>query len=323
MPLPSVEACKPLSPHAMKFTLRQLEIFVAVANAGSVSRAAEQLALSQSAASTALGELERAYEQILFDRVGKRLVLNDTGQWLLPRALELLARAHELEEQLGTDQSIGNLRLGASLTIGNYLATLLVADFLQQHPASRVQLVVQNSATIIEQVARYELDLGLIEGDMSHPDVVVTPWLQDELVVFAAPEHPLAKKKSVSLAQVLQENWILREAGSGTRSTFERALGPRRSELKVRLELEHTEAIKRAVEAGLGLSCISRLALRDAFRRGSLVPIRLPELQLQRQFYMVQHKNKYLTSGIRSLMAHIRDGVAAESTAEIELPVIP
>ena len=307
----------------MKFTLRQLEIFVVVANAGSVSRAAEQLALSQSAASTALGELERAYDQTLFDRVGKKLVLNDTGQWLLPRALELLARAHELEAELGTDQSIGNLRLGASLTIGNYLATLLVADFLQQHPASRVQLVVQNSATIIQQVAHYELDLGLIEGDMSHPDVVTTPWLEDELVVFAAPGHPLTKKRSVTLEQVLQENWILREAGSGTRSTFERALGARRSELKVRLELEHTEAIKRAVEAGLGLSCISRLALRDAFRRGSLVPIRLPELQLQRQFYMVQQKNKYLTSGIRSLMAHIREGVASASTADIELPLIP
>ena len=307
----------------MKFTLRQLEIFVAVANAGSVSRAAEQLALSQSAASTALGELERAYEQTLFDRVGKKLVLNDTGQWLLPRALELLARAHELEAELGTDQSIGNLRLGASLTIGNYLATLLVADFLQQHPASRVHLVVHNSAKIIQQVAHYELDLGLIEGDMSHPDVEATPWLEDELVVFAAPDHPLARKKTVTLEQVLQENWILREAGSGTRSTLERALGARRSALKVRLELEHTEAIKRAVEAGLGLSCISRLALRDAFRRGSLVPIRLPELQLQRQFYMVQHKNKYLTSGIRSLVAHIRAGVAAANTADIALPLIP
>ena len=121
----------------MKFTLRQLEIFVAVANAGSVSRAAEQLSLSQSAASTALGELERAYDQTLFDRVGKKLVLNDTGQWLLPRALELLARAHELEAELGTDQRIGNLRLGASLTIGNYLATLLVADFLQQHKSAQ------------------------------------------------------------------------------------------------------------------------------------------------------------------------------------------
>lgn len=306
----------------MKFTLRQLEIFVAVAHAGSVSRAAEQLSLSQSAASTALGELERAYDQTLFDRMGKKLVLNDTGHWLLSRALEILDRAAELERQLGTDESIGNLRLGASLTIGNYLATLLVADFLQQHPSSRVQLAVHNSASIIEQVARYELDLGLIEGDMSHPDVVVLPWLKDELVVFAAPNHPLAGKKRVTLAQAFKENWILREPGSGTRSTFERALGEHRSELKVRLELEHTEAIKRAVEAGLGLGCISRLALRDAFRRGSLAPIALPELQLQRQFYMVHQKNKYLTSGIRSLMQHIREGVATDGNAEINLPSV-
>lgn len=307
----------------MKFTLRQIEIFVAVANAGSVSRAAGGLSLSQSAASTALGELERAYDQPLFDRVGKKLILNDTGQWLLPRALEMMDRARELESGLSTDQSIGHLRLGASLTIGNYLATLLVADFLQQHPMSRVQLAVHNSASIIEQVANYALDLGLIEGDMSHPDVKVTPWLEDELVVFAAPDHPLAKKRQVTLVQALQENWILREAGSGTRATLERALGTHRAELNVRLELEHTEAIKRAVEAGLGLGCISRLALRDAFRRGSLAPIRLPELQLQRQFYIVQHKHKYFTRGMQSLLEHIREGVRARHTADLELPLIP
>ena len=292
----------------MKFTLRQLQIFVAVAHAGSVSRAAEQLSLSQSAASTALGELERAYDQILFDRMGKKLVLNDTGQWLLPRALEILDRASELEQQLGTDQSIGNLRLGASLTIGNYLATLLVADFLLQYPSSRVQLVVSNSATIVQQVARYELDLGLIEGDMSHPDLVATRWRGDELVVFSPPDHPFAGRNQVSLAQALGEQWILREPGSGTRATFERALGEHRTRLKVRLELEHTEAIKRAVEAGLGLGCVSRLALQDAFSQGTLVPLDMPELELRRQFYLIHHKQKYLTSGVRSLMRHILEG---------------
>jgi DNA-binding transcriptional LysR family regulator len=307
----------------MKFTLRQLEIFVAVAHAGSVSRAAEQLALSQSAASTAINELERSYDCLLFDRAGKRLLLNDTGQWLLSKALELLARAHELEKQLDPDRCMGNLRLGASLTIGNYLATFLVASFLPQHPTTRVQLIVQNSATVIEQVARYELDLGLIEGDISHSDIEITPWLKDELVVFAAPSHPLAKKKRVTLQQVLQENWILRETGSGTRSTFDRALGAHLNELKVRLELEHTEAIKRAVEAGLGLSCISRLTLRDEFRRGSLVPIHLPELKLQRQFYIVRRKDKYQTMCARHLMAHIRDSVAADNTADIELSFAP
>lgn len=294
----------------MRLTLRQLEIFVAVAQSGSVSRAAEVLSLSQSAASTALGELERAYDQVLFDRLGKRLLLNDTGQWLLPRALEVLDRTRELEAGLGSEESIGHLRLGASLTIGNYLATLLVADFLQQYPSSRVQLGVHNSATIMQQVVNYELDLGLIEGDMSHPDVVVTPWREDELVVFAAPDHPLARKRKPTLQQALAADWILREPGSGTRAAFERALGAQGAGLHVRLALEHTEAIKGAVAAGLGLGCVSRLAVQDAFEYGSLVPLSFPELALQRQFYLIHHRHKYLSSGVRRLMQHIQESPA-------------
>lgn len=308
----------------MRFTLRQLEIFVAVAQTGSASRAAERLALSQSATSTALAELEKAYSQVLFDRVGKSLRLNDTGQWLLARATEILDRSQELEDALSNQAAIGPLRLGASLTIGNYLATLFVADFLQRHPASRVQLAVHNSNDIVTEVSRFELDLGLVEGDLQHPDVIAEPWLRDELVVFASPQHPLATKKNLRRADVLEQDWILRETGSGTRSTVEHAFGEDRLRLKVRLELEHTEAIKRAVEAGLGLGCISRLALRDAFRRGSLVPLRVRDLDLRRAFYLVRHRDKYVSGGLATLIQHIRAFTGnATSTDDIQLAPVP
>ncbi len=308
----------------MRFTLRQLEIFVAIAQTGSASRAAERLALSQSATSTALAELEKAYSQVLFDRVGKTLRLNDTGQWLLGRATEILDRAQELEDTLSTQTAVGPLRLGASLTIGNYLATLFVADFLKRHAASRVQLAVHNSTDIVGAVARFELDLGLVEGEVQHPDVVAEPWLRDELVVFAAPDHPLAGKAHVSRAEVLACDWILREPGSGTRATLDHAFGGERQRLRVRLELEHTEAIKRAVEAGLGLGCISRLALRDAFRRGSLVPLPVQALDLGRAFYLVRHQNKYVSGGLATLIEHIRAFTGeARSTDELKLAAIP
>lgn len=304
----------------MRFTLRQLEIFVAVAQSGSASRAAERLALSQSATSTALAELEKAYSQVLFDRVGKTLRLNDTGQWLLGRATELLDRAQELEDTLSTQSAVGPLRLGASLTIGNYLATLFVADFLKRHVSSRVQLAVHNSSDIVAAVARFELDLGLVEGEVQHPEVVAEPWLSDELVVFAAPDHPLAGRAEVSRAEVLACDWILREPGSGTRATLDHAFGSERQQLRVRLELEHTEAIKRAVEAGLGLGCVSRLALRDAFRRGSLVPLPVQGLDLGRAFYLVRHQNKYVTGGLATLIEHIRAFTGnARSTDELAL----
>lgn len=308
----------------MRFTIRQLEIFVAVAQTGSASRAAERLALSQSATSTALAELEKAYSQVLFDRVGKSLRLNDTGHWLLSRAMEILDRAHELEDALGKQTAIGPLRLGASLTIGNYLATLFVANFLKQHADSRVQLVVHNSSDIVSAVARFELDLGLVEGDIQHPEVVAEPWLRDELVVFAAPEHPLAGRTQIRREEVLACDWILREPGSGTRSTVEHAFGADRQNLKVRLELEHTEAIKRAVEAGLGLGCISRLALRDAFRRGSLVPLPVTDLDLRRSFYLVRHRHKYVSGGLAALIEHIRAFTGdARTTDDIALAPVP
>lgn len=286
----------------MKYSLRQLEIFVAISRTESVSRAAEVLSLSQSATSTALSELERQFDLQLFDRVGKSLRINETGQQLLPRAVELLDRAKEIENLLQGHAGFGYMKIGATLTVGNYLATILVARFLQEHPESRIQLQVHNTSTIVQQIANHELDLGLLEGDCNHPDIAVERWIADELVVFCAPSHPLANQRKVSMSELLQQHWILREQGSGTRATFDRAFHSHHAALNIRLELEHTEAIKRAVESGLGVGCISRLALKDAFRRGSLVPLVTPSLDLSRYFYFLWHKQKYQTTGIQAFL---------------------
>ena len=308
----------------MKFTLRQIAVFVAVARHESVSRAARALALSQSATSTALGELERQYDTQLFDRLGKTLRLNELGQSMLPRAVELIERADGIESMLEGRTGYGRLRIGATLTIGNYLATLIVADFLKRHPEGSAQLQVHNTATIIEQVARYELDLGLIEGNCRHPDLTVEPWVEDELVVFCAPTHPLARRGTARPEELASESWIVREVGSGTRETLDRALHHHHWTLNVRLELEHTEAIKRAVEFGLGIGCISRLALREAFRRGSLVAIETPELDLRRYFHFLWHKKKFQTTGMREFVALCRAMTAgATRSDEIEWPFIP
>ncbi|MDQ7988256.1 MAG: LysR family transcriptional regulator [Candidatus Dactylopiibacterium sp.] len=308
----------------MRLTLRQVEVFSAVARHQSVSRAAEELAMSQSATSTALGELERAYDHALFDRVGKSLRLNEIGAMLLPAAVELLDQAAQIENLLEGRAGFGLLRIGATLTIGNYLATLIVGQHLQRHPESRVELQVHNSARIIQQIANFELDLGLVEGDCSHRDLVVTPWINDELAVFCAPGHRLAGHGPVPLAELARESWIMREQGSGTRQALEYALAPHQFRPDVRLELEHTEAIKRAVESGLGIGCISRLALREASRRGSLVLLEVPELNLRRRFNFVWHARKYQTPGLRAFLDECHAFTAgARRSDEIELPYIP
>lgn len=307
----------------MKYTLRQLQVFVAVARTGSVSRAADEVALSQSATSTALSEFERQFDCRLFERVGKTLRINPLGEQLLPKAVEVLDRAAEIEALLEGRTGLGSLRIGATLTIGNYLATLIVASFLQRHGEARVRLTVHNTATIVEQVAGYEIDLGLIEGSCHHPALEAHPWVEDELVVFASPTHPLVRRRLVTIEELMRERWIMREHGSGTREVFEQALRPYRVEPSIRLELEHTEAIKRAVESGLGLGCISRLALKEAFRRGSLAPIRTPCLDLRRSFQFLWHKDKYQTSTLREFLAACRAMSAGARRSDlIDLPYI-
>ncbi len=282
----------------MRFTLRQLDVFLETARAGNISRAAEQLNISQSAASSSLKELERQYDMALFDRVGKRLMLNDLGRAIRPRAEALLDQAKDLEQDLMQKSDLGSLKVGATMTIGNYLAVGILTDYRRQHPDAEVSLEVANTATVVEKVANFELDVGMIEGELNHPDLQLIPWKEDELVIMCAPDHPWAGKPWLSDEDLVEADWILREEGSGTRQAFDRAMHGLLSRLKSPLELQHTEAIKRAVEAGMGLGCLSRLTLQDAFARGSLVPLPLPNRPMDREFYLVLHRRKFRSRAI-------------------------
>lgn len=282
----------------MKYTLRQLQVFLAAAHSQNITRAAEELAMSQSAASGALRELEAHFDIQLFDRVGKRLQLNELGRLLQPRVEALLAQALELETALLQHAEAGPLKVGATLSIGNYLAVGIMARYMVDHPDARVTLDVENTATIADKVRNFELDIGLIEGEVQHADLEVLPWREDELVVFCAASHPLARYQELSDEQLLAVPWILREAGSGTRQAFDRALHGLMPQLHILLELQHTEAIKRAVQAGLGIGCLSRVTLEDAFGRGDLVPLPVPGRDFRRLFYFVMHRQKYRSAGL-------------------------
>lgn len=304
----------------MRYSLRQLEVFAAIGQYGAVSEAAERLSMSQSAASTSLSELERQFDCKLFDRNGKRLRLNETGRLLLPKARELLDRASEVEAILAGGTTFGPLRVGATLTIGNYLGTLLVGEFMGRYPGSRVMLEVSNTTRIAERVKDFELDLGLIEGECDDPELEMTDWVADELTVFSAPDHPLAKRRQLNMNHVLDEWWIVREPGSGTRQTLDRAMKRWQARWRIRLELEHTEAIMHAVQAGLGVGCVSRLALKESFRRGSLIELKLKEIDLRRKFHFLLHKEKYRTPGMLAFLALCRE-VSANAARSDEIVV--
>lgn len=277
----------------MKFSLRQLEVFLATAHLESISEAARSLHMSQSAASESLKSLEDTYDIQLFDRIGKRLKLNSLGIKIQEHAENLIAHAKSLENSLRTQDESGELKIGATLSIGNYLAINILADFKEAYPKVRTHLEVDNTSHIVRKILNYELDIGLIEGEIAHPDLDVTEWREDELVVFCSPSHPFAQMEKLTDAQLKQARWILRESGSGTRQAFDYAMHGILSELTIDMELQHTEAIKRAVERGTCLGCLSRITLEDAFRRKSLIALPVPHRDFKRHFYFILRKGRY------------------------------
>jgi DNA-binding transcriptional LysR family regulator len=302
---------------APRLTLRQLQIFRGVADRGSTAAAAAELALSQSAASAAVIELERVLEVRLFDRVGKRLQLNENGRAVLPQALALLDGASALERWARDRESqIGVLRLGASTTIGNYLLPGILADFQKTlaRPAPgalQVQVVIANTAAITAQVAAFELDLGLIEGPCHEPDLTVQPWLEDELLLVAAAHDPIVQgAQPITLAMLRQATWLLRESGSGTRETIDQLLTPHLHQLRAGIEFGNSEAIKRAAASGLGISCLSRYVVEDFLTSGLLVAPASELPRLTRRFHLVTHGLKWRTRGLDLLIDYLNQMVA-------------
>lgn len=288
----------------MRYTLRQLQVFLAVSHEQNLTKAANKLSMSQSAASSALKELEERYDIQLFDRIGKRLQLNEHGLFVRHKAEALIAHAEELDRTLLKHAEAGPINLGATLSIGNYLAVRLIAKYMDRFADSHVSLHVANTHDIVEKVLNYELDVGLIEGDINHQDLNIYPWRKDELSLFCRPEHPLAALQQqqgfINEEDLVKARWIMREPGSGTRQAFERVMHDLFPQLNIVLELQHTEAIKRAVEAGMGIGCLSSITLADAFKRGSLVHLQLPNWNFERQLYLIVRKHKYLSTGIQS-----------------------
>ena len=290
----------------MRYTLRQIEVFLEVARVESVSRAAAALAMSQSAVSSALADLERQFGIRLFDRVGKRLQLSELGRAIRARTEGLIEQANGLERLLDDKQEVGRLRIGATLTIGNYLCVPLMATFMRDQPQAALTLSVANTEEIARQVANFEVDIGLVEGEIQHPELDVSPWRDDRLAVFSSPQHPFARKRTLTDEDLCSAAWIVREPGSGTRQAFDRAMHGLIPRLQIALALQHTEAIKGAVEAGLGVGCLSRITLHEAFRRGTLKECRVPHRSFDRQFFFLLHKQKYRGPGIDRWLALCR-----------------
>lgn len=292
-------------------TLDQLKIFVAVAERGHVTRAAESLRMTQSAVSAAIAALERRYGTALFDRLGRRIELTEAGSRFLPEARAVLERAATaravLEDLSGL--TVGSLSVAASQTIATHWLPRRLASFHTAYPGVRLDVRIGNTRQVETAVAEGAVDLGLVEGETRHRTLVRTPVDVDRLVLVVASGQPAPPRLANGRLDLEAIPWVIREAGSGTREIFEafaRDEGFDPDRLRVFLVLPSNEAVREAVEAGAGATIISEHVVARDIAEGRLaaIPVDLPA----REFALVRHRDRYQSAAQSALIAELSSG---------------
>ena len=287
----------------------RLKVFRAVAKHLSFTRAAEELLLTQPAVTQQIKALEEDYGVPLFDRSGGRIVLTAAGEKLLPFAVRLKEISDEAHEAVtsASGNHAGKLALGASQTIGQYLLPKLVAGFLSENPKVAVTAVSGNSDQMLEALTAHTIQLALIEGPSQRKDLHFEPFMQDHLVLVVGAEHPWADHE-IELQQLKDASLLMREVGSGSRRVVEQALakaGLRKKEWKTTMELDSTEGLLSAVEAGLGVTFVSRWAVRNQLALGTLKLARVKGLTLARMFSLAWPAGPWPTGNAGAFLRYV------------------
>ncbi|MFT5755696.1 MAG: DNA-binding transcriptional LysR family regulator [Alteromonadaceae bacterium] len=288
----------------MSISIKRLQLFEATARLGKLTLAANEFALSQSAASQALKELEETLGYPLFNRIGRDLVITENGLQALPKVRQIAELLDSLQNN-HTDSISGTLRIVASETIATYLLPTLLADFIKKHPEVRPDIHIGNTQMVINCLDKGKASIGLIEGPALHKTLHIEAWKKDQLQVFCHPLHDLAAKKTISLEQITQQQWIIREPGSGTRAIFDAAIERTETQVLLAIELSRQSAIKASVKAGLGLGCLSELAIAEEIKLGSLVKLSSP-LDLTRRLSIVTRMDTQHNSLNSAFISHLQ-----------------
>lgn len=273
----------------MNITLKQLTVFTTTARLEGITKAAQELCLTQSAASQSLKELESILGYELFSRFGRKLAINEQGKDLLNKANQMLALQAQIQQpQSNTLQGV--LNVAASVTIGSYVMPELLANFVEKHPLVEPKLFISNSEGVIARLMAGQAHIGLIEAPISHQQLLISPWCDDQLAIFCSQHHPLAKQEQLTIKQMSEQRWILREHGSGTRSVFISAMQQQGAAVKNSMDLARQEAIKQAVKVKLGIGVLSYLSIQQELTFGLFKQLQTP-LNLNRQFSIAQSKH--------------------------------
>jgi len=273
---------------------KQLEAFLWVAELQSFTKAARQLYMSQPAVSFQIKALEEDLQVSLFQRGDKRVILTEAGRLLYPEAKQMLRHYHKIKAGLDDLKGLktGHLVVGAGTIPGEYLLPLLIGGFKEKYPGIQISLKVAGSGQVGRWVQEREIDMGITGASVEDEGIECIPWLQDQLVLIVPPAHPWSNVNAVKVSDLKNESMIMREQGSGTRRTIEQKLGEHNIPLEKipqSMELGSTRAVITAVEAGLGISIVSRCAVREALELGRVREVQVVGLDLSRYLYHVRH----------------------------------
>lgn len=289
-------------------TLRRLRLFVEVAEKGSISEVARSLFISQASVSQSIAEIEKEYNVRLFERLSKRLQLTPIGQQLLVYAKQMLNCEQNIDSFLLQSSKEKKLHVGASLTIGTAIMSDLVAEMNRLYPDVDVRVVVARNALIQAKLSNNELDLGLGDVPPKNNDLLSIPFSKDRLALVCYRGHRFWGRKSVRLEDLSGEKLVIRDSSSEKHTMLEQMLLERQIPHSVSWLCSDTEASKRAVLRGHGISTISTRLIQDEVARGDLWPVEIVDADITRTFNVLYHKDKYLTDYMQAFI-HLAENV--------------
>uniref|UniRef100_A0A7C4AJS9 LysR family transcriptional regulator n=1 Tax=Thermodesulfovibrio aggregans TaxID=86166 RepID=A0A7C4AJS9_9BACT len=290
----------------------KLKVFCTVAETKSFSKTSEIIHLTQPAVSLQIQALEELYETKLFDRSTGSITLTPAGEILYKYAKQILTLYAEAAKEIGKITGLikGCVKIGAGTTVGSYILPAIAVDFKKKHPKIRLSVSIGNTKKVLEMLGSNMIDFGIISEMPGKSKFTFEPIISDELCVICSSDHPLSNQKSVSLYDIIKEPFVIREEGSSTRVIIEKFLsehGLSISNLHIALILGSTGSIKEAVERGMGLSIISKWAIRKEVSCGNLRILKLKEGEIKRDFYIVLLKNTILSPAVEEFMTYLKN----------------
>ncbi|GAB6137558.1 selenium metabolism-associated LysR family transcriptional regulator [Halanaerobaculum tunisiense] len=275
--------------------LRQLRIFTEVYKTGSMSQTAKQLYITQPAISQTISELESELEVKLFERLNQELVLTYAGEILLKYSNKILLLTDEVQNNIQdiANMKQGKLRIGASMTIGTYLLPDIINKFKQKYKKVNINLIIDNTSVIEEKILNNDIDIGLVEGPINSKDITIDSFFVDHLILICSPKHKWNQKTVLNKEKIREEDFIMREQGSGTREVIEDTLNKHNLTYQTKHTLNNIEAIKKAVSANIGISVLPKIAVKQEIKAGELAQVAINQINFSRKFSLIYHKDKY------------------------------